>query len=330
MPRARPADQVELKAWFLERLGDRPEVGDLVREVEQERGENRRSESEARNLVLDRFLARREGEFYETAAGMGVPETRWKALWNIARTDIPNQDGTFEAWCRSTIEASIREDDDEDELRSLDQRFRMGDESAFDALYYALNGRALAYAKRQLSSSNLGIEAEDVMQEAWKRYVKARPRDQDGIKDPRSYLNTTIRRTIVDLARARRGVLKTDSLDATSGDTDDEKCAFKECFAATDSRPSENLESLEYAELSMDLENAIEALPQEQRNVVALRFARDQGLDSWDLIGERLGITRYIAQRQFENAARAIRAWLVTERGWDPFEIHRALARRNS
>ena len=133
-------------------------------------------------------------------------------------------------------------------------------------------------------------DAEDVVQEAFVRYWRHQ-RQLPG--DPQALLITSIRRTAVDLARRdSRRVRREEKSDG----------ALEERDAIFDPP------ALEKTERIREIEAALERLPPEQREVLALKIWNEL---TFEQIGETLGLSPNTAASRYRYALAALRKELT-------------------
>lgn len=142
------------------------------------------------------------------------------------------------------------------------------------------HGRRLLLCARQWTSSL--AEAEDVLQEAFVRYWKNQ-RHLPG--NPNALIITSIRRAAIDHGRSRSRRINRE----TQAYELEDKVAFFE--------PGEG-------EIGQDLENAVKALPDEQREVVVMKI---WGMLTFDEIARQLGISQNTAASRYRYALAALR-----------------------
>ena len=142
------------------------------------------------------------------------------------------------------------------------------------------NGRRLLLCARQWTSSL--AEAEDVLQDAFVRYWKNQ-RHLPG--NPNALIITSVRRAAIDHGRSRTRRINRE----TQAYELEDKVTFFE--------PGEG-------EIQQDLENAVRALPDEQREVVVMKI---WGMLTFDDIARQLGISQNTAASRYRYALATLR-----------------------
>ena len=142
------------------------------------------------------------------------------------------------------------------------------------------NGRRLLLCARQWTSSL--AEAEDVLQDAFVRYWKNQ-RHLPG--NPNALIITSVRRAAIDHGRSRTRRINRE----TQAYELEDKVTFFE--------PGEG-------EIQQDLENAVRALPDEQREVVVMKI---WGMLTFDEIARQLGISQNTAASRYRYALATLR-----------------------
>lgn len=160
-----------------------------------------------------------------------------------------------------------------------------GDERAFEALYDRFAVRMYGAALRMLGSRE---DAEDVVQEVFLATVRSRKRLSD-VRDLTAYLFAALQRTAVRCAQRRRRAFPASQTAA------DEAVAPVE-RAATDNPNWHRLQQ------------AIRSLPEEQREVIALKI---DGELTFAQIAEVMGISISTAASRYQYALKKLRTSLI-------------------
>lgn len=142
------------------------------------------------------------------------------------------------------------------------------------------NGRRLLLCARQWTSSL--AEAEDILQDAFVRYWKNQ-RHLPG--NPSALIITSVRRAAIDHGRSRTRRIHRE----TQAYELEDKVTFFE--------PGEG-------EIHQDLENAIRALPDDQREVVVMKI---WGMLTFEEIAHQLGISQNTAASRYRYALATLR-----------------------
>jgi RNA polymerase sigma factor (sigma-70 family) len=164
------------------------------------------------------------------------------------------------------------------------------------AAYQARSGELTDWATRKTGNRE---DAEDLLHEAFAATIKGVV-DIERLADPLGWIFTSLRNKVIDLwrTRARRQAAGISSVAVE---------ALEEIVAATGLEPAE---SLERNELVAALNEAIAALPKEQRQVIEAQVFRGQ---SFRQLASETGISidTLSARKRYgiEKIAKALRAW---------------------
>lgn len=142
------------------------------------------------------------------------------------------------------------------------------------------NGQRLLLCARQWTGSL--AEAEDILQDAFVRYWKNQ-RHLPG--NPNALIITSLRRAAIDRGRSRTRRINRETQSYELGD----KVAYFDAFGD---------------ELHQELEKAVQALPDEQREVVVLKI---WGQLTFDEVARQLGISQNTAASRYRYALVTLR-----------------------
>lgn len=170
---------------------------------------------------------------------------------------------------------------------ALVSRVRQGDVEALGELMAARRGALEAYIERRLGAAlRSKLEVEDVYQEVSAEAVRSLPTVDLTSRDPFGWLCQVAERRIIDAHRRFFGAAKRDAGRELSIDkqaVDQSRAGMIEMLIASMTTASEAFSrNVRYAQLN----TALAALPQDQREALRLRYV--EGLPSKE-IAERLG-----------------------------------------
>lgn len=140
----------------------------------------------------------------------------------------------------------------EDKAQQIMNLYRQRPEAGFRLLYATYAGRMQGYLQRMLNVSEQ--QAEELVHDAFLPWVE-NPQQMMRIENPAAYLFTSIRHLSQRLLTRERSL--------PSGETDND--SSEKHFATTDSR--------------LDIETALNLLPEEQKEVLLLRLWKDLTLE---------------------------------------------------
>jgi RNA polymerase sigma factor (sigma-70 family) len=162
----------------------------------------------------------------------------------------------------------------------------MADSSDQATVLLDKHGAALLFVARQWVSAK--SDAEDVVQEAFIRFWRAR----DRVADPVTFLFTCVRNCALDWQRERRRQIR------------------REGSAARSEREPMFTGSLEQDERRVAVEHALRRLPDEQREVLAMKI---WGGLTFPQAAEALGISANTAASRYRYALAKLREQLAEE-----------------
>ena len=152
------------------------------------------------------------------------------------------------------------------------------------AIFDQYGSKMLLFAKQFVATQ---ADAEDVVQEAFRRFWKSEKRDSENIV---SMLFGSVRWAALDFRRQR------------------ERRKNREALASADEQVLEGASmfdrSLEKEELSGEVQNALKKLPEAQREIVTLKV---WGELTYQQIGDTLGISPNTASSRYRYALDALR-----------------------
>ncbi len=175
-------------------------------------------------------------------------------------------------------------------------RARAGDRAAFDALVRSLHGRVFAYALRALGDEAAAV---DVAQETFVRAWRYRASFDPGAGSARAWLFAIAANRVREAGRARgRAALDLEAAEGVpAGDPD-------------------ALEALARGALRAEVARAVAALPQEQREVVSLKYLAELSFpEVARALGCSVGAAKMRALRARDALARALRALVSSGEG---------------
>jgi len=176
-------------------------------------------------------------------------------------------------------------------LEALIERIRRHDTAALADFLQQRRAPLMAFIERQLGQAlRRKVEPDDVFQEASAEAVRALPTTELGDRDPFSWLCQIAERRIVDLHRRYFDAQKRDAgrevpLAAGGGSGESSAPNLAQVLAASITSPSAAF-SRQVRE--QRLESALQALPEDQREALRLRYQFDMPSKE---IAERLGKT---------------------------------------
>lgn len=176
----------------------------------------------------------------------------------------------------------------------LFKRYCEGDVAAFDALLERLQGLAYSMILRYVKNDAL---ADEIFQEVFYKVCKNKDQFREAVSF-KSWLVTICRNTCIDHTRRQSRSLKTDSLDATSGE--DER-ALSDRIASQDLGPlDETTWKIENEDLTALLDN----LPDEQRDTFYQKVVMEL---TFEEIGEAMKCSTNTAKSRYRYALAALR-----------------------
>ncbi|MDO8469487.1 MAG: sigma-70 family RNA polymerase sigma factor [bacterium] len=144
---------------------------------------------------------------------------------------------------------------------SLIERARRGESGAFEELYRTLFTPVYRYVAARIGDRNL---AEDIVQTTFLKAYQALDRFEERGVDPRAYLLTIARNTVIDHWKKRTEVAFADT-DAVDGEGEPERDAIPDPAASAS-------DVIDRALLRNDLRTALLLLTADQRDVLSLKF----------------------------------------------------------
>lgn len=173
------------------------------------------------------------------------------------------------------------------DLLAAIERARTGDLAAFEEVYRALSGPLLSYLRTRVRARE---DAEDLLAQVFLEAMRGVGRFRGGVAEFRAWLFRIGRDRAIDLARraARR---PEDSLDAATG------------------RPSaETTDAQALAMIERErVWQAVAALPEAQREVIALRLASGlSGAEIAAVLGKGINAIKALQHRALQNLARTL------------------------
>lgn len=214
----------------------------------------------------------------------------------VERTDFPHSRAALNLG-RMDVRIPIDPDDASDDV--LMQAWAGGDARAFEALYGRHRDRLYRFLLRRLGERSL---ADEVFQDTWHRVVAAgrgwRPEAAFA-----TWLYRIARNRVADHWRARR------HRGPAPADAEDRALTIED-----PDTPERRLDALERGRA---LRRALDALPDEQREVMLLRLEQELSLQE---IGEITGVGRETVKSRLRYAMDKLRAALA---GPEPLEVAR-------
>ncbi len=179
---------------------------------------------------------------------------------------------------------------------ALLQEFAAGKMSAFDTLVSRYRQVLFGWL---VSSTGSHADAEDLFQEIWMRVMRHAERFTD--TSFRAWMWTIARNLVIDYRRKRRPTL---SLDATSGEDD---LPLVDRLEGSNRNPGEDLELYD---LNRQIFEAVQKLPEMQREVFLMRTQADM---TFKEIATALDIPLNTALGRMHDALKKLRVFLRRE-----------------
>jgi len=162
------------------------------------------------------------------------------------------------------------------ELSLAFEQLCAGDEEAFAVIYHNLKQTVYALAYRIVSSKE---EAEDITQDVFVKLCVSPP--PSPVKNPKALVVRMARNRSIDVLRKRKDAVVEETFLQNLPDTD----------------PFQRL----------DLETAVAALPEEEREILALHLNGGLGVGE---IAKLTGLTLSSVYRRYRKALNTLRKWL--------------------
>lgn len=155
-------------------------------------------------------------------------------------------------------------------------QIRAGDQSAFDEFLQTNRERLLRFVTRNMSDAlRRKVEAEDILQEAFAHCARAFPEMDASDLDPLAWLHQVAERRTIDAHRHFFGAQKRDAgreVALGAGRSTETSPALIDMLIASFTSPSQ---AFARGQREQQLLDAIEQLPEDQREALRLRYVED-------------------------------------------------------